>query len=207
MRSIATVQFKGGTGKSNCVVHLAVAAVLVGYRAAILDTDSQTSIMTWARNRAHPLPTVIAIEPERVAEWLASHGQSFDLCFVDTPAHDWEALACAAAAVDFSLIVSRPTVFDLDVAIRVRDVLRRYNLAHATLLSQIPPRVSRRVELWLATYSDLSDIVDTPISALVAYQDSIALGVGVKEYQPDSRAAGEIDQILAWILRRLEQKR
>jgi chromosome partitioning protein len=37
----------------------------------------------------------------------------------------------------------------------------------------------------------------------IAYQDSLTLGLGVEEYEPNGRAADEVRRALNWILERI----
>lgn len=206
MFSIATMQTKGGTSKSTTALNMAVAAVYMGFQVALIDTDVQRSIANWAQRRNQSAPAVFAMDATRLKNWLSSAGQNFDLCIIDTPANDWKPLTLAAVACDLSVIVSRATTFDLEAAIQVRNLLARAGLAHASLITQVAPQITRRLHYWLQTYAALGEMIDTPITTLVTYQDSAAIGLGVREYEPDGRAAREIDEVLQWILRRLKEK-
>jgi chromosome partitioning protein len=203
MISFATVQYKGGSGKSTAALHLAVAAITRRLKVALIDVDEQRSIAKWAARRNLKAPLVIALDPSEVSHWLGEFGADHDLCIVDTPGHDWKALSCAVASVDFTLVVSRPATLDLEMAIEVRNVLHRFGLKHATLITQAPPRMSGKLQRWLDGYASQSDIVSTTLASLTAYQDAITLGLGVHEYEPHGRAAAEVNAVLDWLIRHI----
>lgn len=203
MPIISFVQYKGGSGKSTAVAHFSVVASLHGYRVVVVDLDPQQSLATWASLRQHRGPDVLAMRPSELAGFLEENRSRYDLCVIDTPGHDWPALAKAASASDLSIIVSRPTLFDVDVAISVRDALIRRQTPCAFLLTQVPPRASSRLAMWAKTYEGLGTIVDPPLASLFGYQDALAAGLGVSEYQPGERADREIRSVYRWIVNQL----
>src|SRR5664279_4210375 len=203
MLIICFVSYKGGSGKSTAVAHFSVVASLHGYRVVVVDLDPQQSLATWASLRRRHGPHVVAMRPNELAGFLETNRSRYDLCVIDTPGHDWSVLAKAAAASDLSIIVSRPTLFDVDVAISVRDALIRHEKPCAFLLTQVPPRASSRLAIWAKTYEGLGTIVDPPLASLFGYQDALAAGLGVSEYQPGERADREIRSVYRWIVNQL----
>lgn len=203
MQIICFVQFKGGSGKSTAAAHFSVVASLHGYRVVIVDLDPQQSLATWGSLRHDHGPYVVPMRPSGLPDFLEQNRSRYDLCVIDTPGHDWTVLAKAAAASDLSIIVSRLTLFDVDVAISVREALIRYKRPHAFLLTQVPPRASSRLAIWTKTYEGLGTIVDPPLASLFGYQDALAAGLGVSEYQPGERADREIRAAYRWIANQL----
>jgi len=65
--------------------------------------------------------------------------------------------------------------------------------------------MSTKLASWAAAYSRHGEVVDTMLTSLMAYQDSITLGLGVEEYEPHGRAAREIRATLEWIFRRVKE--
>jgi chromosome partitioning protein len=70
MLTIAIVALKGGSGKTTCSVHLAVAAQLTGERVALLDTDPQHSAAAWGRTREDDAPIIVELDSSEVPEAL-----------------------------------------------------------------------------------------------------------------------------------------
>lgn len=209
MNSVALTNYKGGSGKSSAAIHLAVAAACRGLRTVIIDTDQQRSASAWARRR--PADSfdvqVIATNAERLSACIAPYADRTDFCVVDTPGHDWKALSCAAVAVDLSLIVTRPSQFDAETALKVRDAFREFNLAHAFLIAQAAPRISRKSEAWIDAYASHGQVASARLTYLTAFQDAIAVGLGVTEFEPYGRAAAEIDATLDWIICQFKERR
>ena len=51
MKTLAILSQKGGTGKTNTAVNLAVASHLAGHRTAVIDLDPQASAAKWGDRR------------------------------------------------------------------------------------------------------------------------------------------------------------
>jgi chromosome partitioning protein len=197
-------QGKGGTGKSTVSANVGVAASAVGLNVALIDGDPQGSLLTWKEARHAIRPYVIAKAGRDLPNWLANEGAAFDLVIVDTPAHDMKTLAEVASIADLSIIVTQPTRLAVAVAMHVRHAFIASRIDYAILLSQAPPRLNARLAEWLAIHSELGTVVGTQLAYRVAFQDSIPLGLGVIEYEPDGRAAEEVMGVTDWILNKLE---
>ncbi|MBR1215556.1 ParA family protein [Bradyrhizobium sp. JYMT SZCCT0180] len=204
MKVLATVQQKGGTGKSTASLNVAVAAALQGYRVAVLDTDPQGSLQLWRNLRRKRWPCVEELRSEALAGWLARNRLLFDLVVVDTPAHDGNTIADAVNVAHLALIVTQPTMLATSVAMRLRNLFIDHDIPFAILLSQTPPTLTARLVQWTDNHRRLGTVVQGQLAYRFAYQDAIAVGMGVVEYEPDGRAATEVQIVTEWILRRLE---
>lgn len=204
MTVIALVHSKGGTAKTTTAIHLATtAATLLRLRTAIVDTDPQGSAGKWRARREAAQPLVLQSSPGRLEADLGEL-RNVDLCMIDTPGHDLAALARAAVVSDLSVIASRPTELDREAAIDVVGALRRFGLPYVILLTQAPHRASAKFHLWVEQYARLGHLADPVLTSLTAFQDSITLGLGVQEYEPNGRAAEEVRAALTWILDRIK---
>jgi chromosome partitioning protein len=204
MRVAAAVQLKGGTGKSTVVLNAAVAADARGLSVAIADTDPQASSAMWAQARGRSAPFVTSINARQLPGWLAEHRRIFDLVFIDTPAHDTDTLADAAKIADLAIIVTEPTYLANAVAARIKAAFDQESIEYAILLTRTPPQLNRRLNHWLALHRQLGKVVDAHLAYRVAFQDAVALGLGVIEYEPDGLAAREVEAATDWILEKLE---
>lgn len=207
MRTIALLQYKGGTAKTTTTVQLACTAVHeFKLRTVVLDTDEQGSAAKWHARRRRDEPTVIRVEPAAAASLLLGIQNDFDLALIDTPGHSYSALSAAAVCADLSIVASSPTQLDLEAAVQVCNSLRDFSLPYALLLTRAPPRMSEKLAAWVAVYSNQGVTATPMLSTLVAYQDSVTVGLGVAEYEPSGRAAMEVRAILEWILNRLREQ-
>lgn len=204
MKVLAAVQQKGGTGKSTTSLNIAVAAALRGYRVTLLETDPQGSLQLWRGLRRKRWPCVHALSSGELAPWLARHRPLFDLVIVDTPAHDGTTIADAVKVADLALIVTQPTMLATSVAMRLRGLFLDHGIPFALLLSQTPPTMSARLAQWIDNHRLLGTVVQGQLAYRFAYQDAVAVGMGVVEYEPEGRAATEVQIVTEWILRRLE---
>ena len=202
MITLAMTHVKGGTGKSTTAINLAVAAALRGLRSVVVDTDPQGSARQWACRRTVDDLDLAVVEatPDRVQDCIKQFADRADVCLIDTPGHDWRALSCAAVAVNLSLIVTRPAAFDLESAQKVGAAYKQIGLPSAILITQVAPRTSQKSAAWAEAYARLGLLVSQPLAYRAAFQDSIALGLGVNEYEPHGRAAAEVDAVVDWIL-------
>jgi chromosome partitioning protein len=139
-----------------------------------------------------------------LAAWLARHRHLFDLAIVDTQAHDGKTIADAVKAADLALIVTQPTMLATSVAMRLRGLFLAHGIPFAILLSQTPPTLGGRLVQWIDNHRLLGTVVQGQLAYRFAYQDAIAVGMGVAEYEPEGRAAAEVQIVTDWILRRLE---
>jgi chromosome partitioning protein len=201
---LALLQSKGGTGKSTAGMNVAVAATERGLTVAIVDTDPQASVVMWKAARHDQWPKVFAMRPRDLAGWLRSEGKDFDLIVIDTPGHDTDTLADVARIADLSVIVTQPTRLAIAVATLLQRAFVNAAVPYAILLSQTPPRLTSRLAGWLENYRSLGTMVDTQLAYRVAYQDAVALGQGVVEYEPRGPAANEVRAVTEWILAKLE---
>jgi chromosome partitioning protein len=206
MRTIGLMNYKGGSGKSTLAIHIAICALLHGQRVIMVDLDSQGSVLTWVSARNRNDIDVVALEPHELDGFVRQHDRHYDWCIVDVPGHDNVALAATVRSVDLNMIVSQPTTLDIAVAARVRDLLVDFELPHAFLLNQVGSPVAARLRIWNQAYRDLGEIAHPPIGRRVAFQDSIAAGLGVAEYEPSGAAAAEIEQLVEWIKWRLHDE-
>jgi chromosome partitioning protein len=204
MRVAAAVQLKGGTGKSTMTMNAAVAAQARGLSVAIADTDPQASSAMWAAARGRDAPFVTSITARQLPDWLAENRAAFDLILVDTPAHDTNTLAGAAKLADLAIIVTEPTHLANAVAARIRTAFIREKIEYAILMTRTPFQLNRRLNHWLELHRQLGTVVDAHLAYRVAYQDAVALGLGVIEYEPDGQAAHEVRTATDWILKKLE---
>ena len=71
MKILALMAQKGGCGKSTLARNLAVAALLDGKRAVIIDADPQQTCVKWRSRRSEEAPTVVALEGQPLKELMA----------------------------------------------------------------------------------------------------------------------------------------
>ncbi len=200
MKVVAVAAQKGGAGKTTISVHLATAATLAGYDAAIVDLDPQGSAAAWGDDRGEEPPEVISGQPSRLEKILASaKEQGFDLLILDTgPAADAAARRSAEFA-DLVLIPCRPASFDLRAIKTTIDLVATTRTPAFVVFNAAPPR-SRAVDEARDVIVGLGgQVAPVIISQRAAFAHSVIGGRTAQEFEPDGKAAEEIAGLWEWM--------
>ncbi len=205
MRTIAFATQKGGSGKSTLAIGLGVAAVQDGERVAMLDTDPQGTIANWDLRRANPEPSIIriayAFQVERSLRSLAAEG--YTLSIIDTPAGVDRALTTTAIrAADLCLVPTRPSVADVEATHPTLKVIREFAKPLAFVLNQTAARYEPT-----DAAAPLHRVGALALPFIVLrndHQNALGAGLGVSEFAPNGKAAGEIRELWTWVKRKLD---
>lgn len=202
MFAVAFTSSKGGCGKSTACINVAVAAAETGKRICVIDLDEQASCLSWIERRRGTNAREISVEPADANSLGAAVRQAklnYDMVFVDVPGGDGRLLASACRTTDLSLICTRPTQLDVEVAFRVGEVFRRFNVRYGVLINQAPPGFTQRVVAWMEACRAIGDVVRPICVYRFDYQTAISAGCGVTEWNPAGAAAHEIRGVYSWI--------
>jgi chromosome partitioning protein len=205
MRVITFVTQKGGAGKTTLTVNCAVAAAQRKKQVLIIDLDAQASAEGWYQDREAESPRLVRLDSGDISEALAkAKDAGFDYVLIDTPGKDEPATAAAIRAADFCIVPCRPTPVDLKAIPPTVATINRLSKPAVFVLTQTPPRGERirEAEVGLAM---LGIVCPIRVVARTAYQDAQGAGLGVSEFDPDSKAAAEIAQLWNWIIRKMEK--
>lgn len=199
VRTIAVISQKGGVGKSTIAVHIAVAASLAGYRAALVDLDPQATARKWGDKRQAPEPEVIGDHAERLPQLVdAARTNGADLLVIDTAPNADRASLAAARAADLILIPCRPASFDLDAIEATRDLAAIAKKPAWVVLSSAPTRSAIVEEARSGLEKQGARVAPQIIHQRVAYQYSVIDGRTATEYEPEGKAAEEVAALFAW---------
>ena len=200
MKAVAIASQKGGTGKTTTAEHLATAATLAGYDAVVIDLDPQGSAATWGDDRGDAAPEVISGQASRLNVLLESAArEGFDLVVIDTgPAADAAARRSAELA-DLVLIPCRPSAFDLKAIRTTLDLVEATRTPAFVMLNAAPIR-SRAVDEARDVVTGLEGkVAPVVICQRAAYGHSVIEGRTAQEFEPDGRAAEEIEALWRWV--------
>jgi chromosome partitioning protein len=192
---ISVLSQKGGSGKTNLVENLAVAAALSGKKVLLFDLDQQKSLTDWHRDR----PTNDIELPD--ADWRElvklDKGQvstlPYDFIFIDTPpAHDTlVALDAAAKFADLVIVTVRPSARDLRAIRHTLELLKLRGGRFRFLLSQVPA-VGSGVQSSVDALSEHAEMFETRLHFRQDFSSANIVGKGVMEAFPNSKAAAEV---------------
>ena len=204
MRTIAILSQKGGAGKTTVAVNLAVAAEMAGERCAIIDLDPQASSTSWGDSRSKDTPAVVSAQASRLPQVLeAANTGGASLAIIDTAPHSESASLATARLADFILIPCRPAILDLRAINHTIDLVRIAGKPAAVLLNCVPARGSLAEEAIQAVKGYGIDIAPVQIGQRAAYLHSLTAGLASQEYEPDGKAAAEIQQLYVWTCRQV----
>ena len=207
MRVVVFVTQKGGTGKSSLTVSLAVAAQEAGSKTYILDLDPQGTAKNWFERREAERPEVAAIEANRVSAALGMlRKQGVDLVLIDTPGVDSPATTAAMQAADLCLIPARPSIADIEAARPTVQALMKLGRSFCFVLNQVPAGRSGRTNDAYRVLQLSGAVAGATLATRTDHVDALAQGLGVTERDPSGKAAGEVRDLLQWIMMRMDEK-
>lgn len=197
---IAVLARKGGVAKSTICRSLAVAALMDGFKVAIVDTDPQGSCLAWARRREAEAPTVEGIEQPLADKLVKFRRRGADLVLIDTPPSVQPTINLAAQQADYCLIPSGVGPEDVEAVGGTADIVRNLKKPSAIVLTRCPPR-AQAISLAKAALATFHiPVCPASLTQLVAHQYASAEGETVSEMEPNGRAAAEIAALWKWIV-------
>ena len=119
-----------------------------------------------------------------------------------TPGSDSDFVADAIRAANFCLVPARPSQADIEATHPTLKAVRKLDKEFAFVLNQSPPRGQRPTRVALA----LNEVGVLALPYIVMrndHMDSLAAGLAVSEYAPDSPAAAEIRALWFWSKQRV----
>lgn len=201
MKTLAVISRKGGAGKTTLSVNLAITAHLAGLKVMLADIDAQRSASDALRARNGDGPVLAEINAGKLfsTQVQAQHGD-YDALVIDTPASPEADVLQAINCADLCVLVCRPTFLDIASVVRSAEAVRRLGKKGLIVLSQAPsrrngiepPAVVKAAEALRFTGMPLAPI---GLRARAAFQQSVAHGRSVCEWEPGSAAAEEISRL------------
>ena len=150
-------------------------------------------------------PQVIRLAaPDLDRALKAAREKGFDVVLIDTPGRDEPGAAAAIRVSDFCVIPCRPSPADMKATPATVETIRRLNKPAAFVLTQTPPRSyrNREAEQGLGV---LGMVCPVHIVLRNVYQDAQGAGLGVTEFEPDGKAAGEVRELWDWINKKIRK--
>ena len=196
MKTLAIIAQKGGSGKTTVAVHMAVCAARRKLKTAIIDIDPQSSAFQWNESRPDGRKLDAVKGDVRQLSSLLAKAQAggIDLVIIDTAPHSDSAAAIAAQLADFVLIPCRPARFDLDAVASTVDIAKAAKTPSAVVINAAP-RGRLAEEARAALQRQGITVIETVLHQRAAYSHAVIDGRSVHEYEPEGKAAGEIDQL------------
>ena len=209
MKIIALIAQKGGTGKTTLALALAVAAQRSKLSSCLIDLDPQATASKWGDRREDESPVIVSAQAARLPNFLKTAADNgADLVILDTPPRVEQAALAAAKVADLILIPCLPAINDLETLATTVELIR-FAGQHQTLvvLNGIPPRGARREQAEHVIRDMSMEVCPVAIGYRTAFPDAAALGLTAQEYDPGSKAAGEIQQLYKFVSKLINSRK
>ncbi len=204
MPVIAIASKKGGSGKTTLSTNLADAFDLAGQRVMLVDADPQRSSLMWAANATtHEPPATVGADAtlggaKRVPQWA----KDYDWVIIDCPPRHGDVLRAALSVADLILVPIRPSPGDLEALGDTLSELERARNARPGLpayavINQRPSRSSIADEVPGVIKAAGLDVLPTEVGFRADFAEAHACGMGVCRHAPKSKAAQEINAVIA----------
>jgi chromosome partitioning protein len=200
MKTLSIISQKGGVGKTTLATALAVAAERDGKSAAVFDLDPQASAAFWKDTRAGDSPAVVVTPPARLGHMLKAAAESgCDLAIIDAPPFAKDIAFEAAQAADFILIPTRPAVLDVMAMTKTLELVRHYAKPSAVVLTFCPTQGRELADTEAAIAQLGAMLAPVRVHNRVAYSRAQQTGQTAQEFEPDGKAAEEIQQVYEFV--------
>jgi chromosome partitioning protein len=200
MKIVAIISQKGGAGKTTLAVYLATAADAAGHTAAVIDLDPQATATSWGDRRVAAAREVISGQAVRLPALMkAASENGVDFLVIDTAPNADQTASLAARAADMVLIPCRPSTFDLE-AIETTLLLAKTAAKPAyVVLNAVPPRSSIGKEAAAGLAASGAQVVPHQLMHRAAFTHGVIDGRTAQEFEPQGKAAEEIQQLYLWL--------
>ncbi len=196
MKTIAIISQKGGAGKTTLAINLAVAAETLGHSSVIIDLDPQSSSKSWHDIRGTDKPVVISAQASRLPDILETarkHGAS--IVIIDTAPHSETTALESARAANIILIPCRPSLLDLRAINTSSDLAALSKTPAIAVLNAVPSRGTLADEAEKVIKSYGLKVLPARLGQRSAFVHSITNGQSVLEYEPNGKAAMEVNSL------------
>ena len=205
MKTLAILSQKGGTGKTNTAVNLAVASQLAGHRTALIDLDPQASAAKWGDRRKDKTLLVFSAHASRLQETLyAAEQNGATFAVIDTQGSTNSSLVKIAKASDMALIPCSPGVFDAEAIESTIDVAEMAKIPVHIFFNAVDTRSSMIDETKSAVEVYDVPLVPTMFGDRVAFKRSVIYGLNAQEFEPSGKAAREVSLLYNYISKEME---
>jgi len=212
-RVIALLNQKGGAGKTTLATHLAGELAVEGFRVVLIDADPQGSASDWAERRAQSalkrLYGVYGLAREILHAEVPQIAQTADFVIIDGPPRSAAITRSALLASDLALIPVQPSAYDIWASADMVRLIEEARLYRPALRSAFV--INRRVVGTVIGREARAALAEQSVPALtaevcqrIAFADSVAGGLLVRERDAQGAAAREIARLALYVREALQ---
>lgn len=200
MKIISLINQKGGVGKTTLALHLTTAFHHHGFNTVLLDLDPQSSASEWYDSRADEFPPVRSIQPARLDKTLEQAREiDTDIIIMDTAPHTEASALAAARAADLVIIPCQPKIMDLRAMRRTADMIKLVKAPAFVVLNGVPHQGTVAEEACEAIEADIGlKVAPVRLGYRVAYDRALIAGQTAQEFEPEGKAAQEVEALYMW---------
>lgn len=196
MKTLAIIAQKGGVGKTTLAVHIAFLAAMKGKAVVFLDIDPQGTGVDWIQEREKENELVaVGVPADQLGAFLkkAEEGGA-DLVVIDTAPSSSRDAATAAGKADFVLVPCTPSKGAMKTLPATLGIINRAGKPYSIALNGTPlgGRADHVADLMR---QQGFKVLNSAISRRVALDYCNDDGQTVFEYEPESKAAREIEEL------------
>ena len=201
-RIILFAQQKGGAGKTMLLTQVATALAARDLAVAIVDLDPQRSAAEWFEARTARLGDSGGLTLLESANWRASAdiqkaAKDADIVLIDSPGTAEVLKRVALKAADFCVVPCQPSAADVWACRHTLALIEGAGIDHKVLLNRVPPR-SNAADAAAAELAGLgAPVMEASVGSRSAFAEAFMQGAGVTETARRSKAATEIEALLA----------
>jgi chromosome partitioning protein len=203
MPIIAVVNAKGGTGKTTVATNLATLFATRQTEILLVDADPQQSTLEWQRDRPAHLPqvSVIGLPAPNLHREIPRLQAKYPVILIDGGGRVTATARATVAVADFLLVPTMASIPDArstqhffqEVVEEVATIKGR--VSGAILFTMVKTGTVFNVS-GQGSIKDLGyPVLETALSHRITYQEAFAQGMGVREYDPRSKAAEEVQAL------------
>jgi len=205
MQTIAVISQKGGSGKTTLALHLAVAAA-AGRDTAVIDLDPQASAAKWSDRREAELPVVLSAHASRLEnEMQRVKDAGCEILFLDTAPHSDSAALQAAGLSDLVLVPCRPAILDMEAISNTLDLVRTKGAPVFVVMNATAPQGHEAQEAAEAIAGLDATVCPVQLVSRVAFSRSLITGQTAQEFEPNGKAAQEIENLYTFTCTQLNK--
>lgn len=204
---ISVTSLKGGVGKSTISQNLAVCFAHMGYRTAIVDTDTNASSIHWSGLRDESLPEIMVFgltNSDALRKNIKKINDDYDIIVIDGTPSISKLVSTILVLGDVVLIPIRPSGFDIWAT---EKFLESYEQAKTLkgemeayfVINEYNPRANLNNEIKEALKELEIATMETTFRTRIAYGESSVLGLGAYEYR-DEKAKKEATNLANEVL-------